>query len=161
MREPWLRSPTDIPSGFREEGFVVRPLTIHDVVKDYDAVMSSRRTLRGLFGPGSGWPEEDLSLEQDLIDIAWHQKEFELRSTFAYTIVDAEESRSLGCVYLFPSRHPSHEAEAFYWVRDSIANTPLGRLIDRSVRRWISTEWPFRRIAFPGRDVSWEEWTTS
>ena len=55
----------------------IRPITIHDLVKDYDAVMSSRDHLWAMFGEQWGWPPADLTLEQDLIDLGWHQKEFQ------------------------------------------------------------------------------------
>jgi mono/diheme cytochrome c family protein len=71
-----------IPPGFEGRGFKVRPITIHDVVKDYDAVMTSANRLRERF-PLWGWPPEDgMSLEDDLVDLAWHQKEAQLRRSF-------------------------------------------------------------------------------
>ena len=39
-----------------------------DVVKDYDAVMTSVEHLRSSF-PLWGWPPDDLSLEQNLVDL--------------------------------------------------------------------------------------------
>lgn len=77
-------------------------MTVNDVIKDYDAVMSSLNHLQGIFGPNSTWPEADLTLEQDLIDLGWHQKEFQIRSSFAYTVVSPDETRVLGCLYIFP-----------------------------------------------------------
>ena len=46
--------------------------------------MTSREQLWEQFGQGWGWPSEDLTLEQDLIDLAWHQKEAQRRSSFTY-----------------------------------------------------------------------------
>ena len=88
-----------IPSGIETEDFKIRILTINDVVKDYDAVMSSIDHLKGVFGPNNPWPDVDLTLEQDLIDLGWHQKEFQIRSSFAYTVMRPDESRCLGCPY--------------------------------------------------------------
>ena len=51
-----------VPENLVTETFRLRMLTIHDVVKDYDAVMTSRKYLQGVFGPRSDWPAEDLSL---------------------------------------------------------------------------------------------------
>ena len=102
MKTPWLPAPLPIPQGLVGDGWRLRPLTVHDVVKDYDAVMSSRAQLWELFGPGSDWPLESLSLEQDLIDLAWHQKEFQLRTSFTYTLVTLDGERVLGCVYVMP-----------------------------------------------------------
>jgi hypothetical protein len=65
----------DVPDLLETGRFKIRPLTIHDVVKDYDAVMTSREHLWEQFGQAWGWPSEELTLEQDLIDLASHQKE--------------------------------------------------------------------------------------
>jgi len=74
----------EIPIVLENDHFRIRTLTVNDVIKDYDAVMSSLNHLQGIFGPNSTWPEADLTLEQDLIDLGWHQKEFQIRSSFAY-----------------------------------------------------------------------------
>jgi hypothetical protein len=88
-----------------------------------------------------------------MIDICWHQKEFQLRRSFAYTVVDREEIRCLGCVYLFPSSRDGCDAEAFCWVRASEAAALDSELFD-SLQAWLAAEWPsFRRVAFPGRGV--------
>ena len=69
-------------------------LTIHDLVKDYDAVMSSVEHLKETYSAiwGSDWPE-GLTLEEDLIDLGWHQREFTLCNSFAYTVMSPDESR--------------------------------------------------------------------
>ena len=67
-----------IPPGIETVDFKLRMLTINDVVKDYDAVMSSVEHLAGVFGPDETWPA-GLTLEEDLVDLGWHQKEFELK----------------------------------------------------------------------------------
>jgi len=84
---PWIPGDFTVPTQLENEHFRLRTLTVNDVVKDYDAVMSSRDHLKSVFGPNSDWPQADLSLEQDLIDLGWHQKEFQIRSSFAYTVV--------------------------------------------------------------------------
>ena len=106
-----------VPSGIVTKNFRIRTLTIHDVVKDYDAVMSSVDFLQGVFGPNSSWPSEDLTLEQDLIDLGWHQKEFQKKSSFAYTVMTLDESKCLGCVYIDPSEKVNYDAKVVLWVR--------------------------------------------
>jgi hypothetical protein len=73
MKTPWLRAPHEAPPGLVTPRCRLRALLMSDAVGDYDAVMSSREALWECFGPGSDWPREDLSLEQDTIDLAWHQ----------------------------------------------------------------------------------------
>lgn len=62
---------TELPTGLEHERFRLRPITIHDTVRDYDAVMSSREHLWSLFGEAWGWSAASLALEQDLIGVAY------------------------------------------------------------------------------------------
>jgi hypothetical protein len=106
-----------VPVSLETANFRLRMLTINDVVKDYDAVMTSVDHLKGLFGRGSTWPSPDLSLEQDLIDLGWHQKEFQKRSSFAYTMMSLDEKLCLGCIYIYPTSEAGCDAEVYLWTR--------------------------------------------
>lgn len=147
-----------IPHGLETRRLRIRPLTVSDVVKDYDAVMTSVDHLKGVFGPDSGWPSPTMSLEQDLIDLGWHQKEFQRRSSFAYTVMSTDDLRCLGCMYIDPSPHPDYDAMVIAWVRQSEAATGLDEHLLTTIKDWLRTSWPFRNPGFPGRDISWEEW---
>jgi hypothetical protein len=144
MKPAWKPVAGPIPAGFETPRLRVRPLTIHDVVKDYDAVMSSRRELQGLF-PGSDWPRADLSLEQDLIDLAWHQKEFQIGSSYTYTVVSLDETQVLGCLYLFPPSLPEHEADVLFWVRTDQLARGLKSHLGNALDSWLSAAWGFTR----------------
>ena len=147
-----------IPSGIETNHFRIRALTINDVVKDYDAVMSSIDHLRGVFGPNSSWPSPELTLEQDLIDLGWHQKEFQMRSSFAYTVMKPDESQCLGCVYVDPSEKVGFDAKVILWIRKSEIKNGLDEKLYYAVKKWLSDEWWFSDVAFPGRKQSWHEW---
>jgi hypothetical protein len=90
-----------VPERLEGDGFHLRMLTIHDLVKDYDAVMTSADRLAGLMDPADTWPR-GLTLEDDLIDLGWHQREFTLRRSFAYTVMSPDEQTCLGCAYAAP-----------------------------------------------------------
>ena len=124
----------EIPELLETDRFRIRPLTIHDLVKDYDAVMTSREYLWEQFGQAWGWPKEDLTLEQDLIDLASHQKEAQRRSSFAYAVMRPHERVQLGCLYIFPSHKQGVDATAALWVRASeVARRPgPGAVWDRA-----------------------------
>ena len=115
----FVPSSVPIPSGIQTKDFKIRILTINDLVKDYDAVMSSLDHLKGIFGPTSSWPNEDLTLEQDLIDLGWHQKEFENKTSFAFTVMNLNESKCLGCIYIDPSEKVGYDARIIFWIRKS------------------------------------------
>ncbi|CAB1065943.1 hypothetical protein D1BOALGB6SA_10742 [Olavius sp. associated proteobacterium Delta 1] len=147
-----------IPSGIETQDFRIRSLTINDVVKDYDAVMSSVDHLNGVFGPSHPWPSVDLTFEQDLIDLGWHQKEFQIRSSFTYTVMNLDESRCLGCVYVYPSEKIGYDARVILWVRQSEVGNGLDEKLFSVVKKWLSEEWWFTSVAFPGRQLPWQDW---
>ena len=155
---PFVSAEFQIPEKLQTQEFRLRMLTVNDVVKDYDAVMTSVDHLAKVW-PGSGWPE-GLTFEQDLIDLGWHQKEFQIRRSFAYTAVNISESEVLGCVYVNPIRKRGYEAEVYLWVRKSELGKGLDSRLLVAVKGWLEKEWPLKNVAFPGRDIDWKTWNS-
>jgi hypothetical protein len=141
-----------VPERLETADFVLRPLTVHDVVRDFDAVMSSAAELKGRMADGSTWPD-GLTLEENLVDLGWHQREFTIRHSFAYTVVSPDGARCLGCCYIYPSADPAVDAEAFYWARGARIGDPADVALGAAFRGWLARDWPFRRVAFPGREA--------
>jgi len=147
LRHRGLRPTLVLPHGFdppatlEHERFRLRMLTVDDVEQDFEAIkerIAADGTVRG--APG-------LTLEQNLIDLGWHQKEFQLGRSFAYTVVAPDESRVLGCVYVDPDEEA--DAQVRLWVRlDAFGLDPV---LEEAVRAWIEREWPFERVRWPGR----------
>lgn len=152
---PFVPPEFEVPATLETEHFRLRMLTVNDVVKDFDAVTTSEQHLHDLYGPG--WPE-GLTLEQNLIDLGWHQKEFQRRSSFAYTVVAPDESRVLGCVYINPTRVTGYDSEVYLWARQSELAKGLEDQLEAAVREWLKVRWPFRNPALPGRDMPIDEW---
>jgi hypothetical protein len=153
-KTPFVAEAFRVPPGLETREFRLRMLTVNDVVKDYDAVMTSAAHLRGVF-PGGTWPD-GLTLEGNLIDLGWHQKEFARRTSFAYTVVSPDESRVLGCVYVNPTRKRGYDASVTFWVRQSGLANGLEERLAAAVREWLAKEWPFEAVAYPGRGVDWK-----
>ena len=151
----WVNKDFEAPVGLVTHGFRLRMLTVNDLVKDYDAVMASRDDIVGVFGPDSDWPRHDMSLEQDLIDLGWHQKEFQNGSSFAYTVMRLDEYECLGCVYIYPTQRQDTDAMVILWVR---SNSGIDKKLFEAVKTWINADWPFRQVAYPGRELSWQDW---
>lgn len=155
---PFVPSDFKVPEKLETEKFRLRMLTVNDVVKDYDAVMTSVEHLQGVFGPHSKWPSHNLTFEQDLIDLGWHQKEFQRRRSFAYTVMNLGESVCLGCVYINPTRKSGYDARIALWVRKSEFDKGLDTILFDAVKEWVVKEWPFKNTAYPGRDIDWDKW---
>lgn len=135
-----------VPAGLETPQFRLRMLTVNDVVKDFEAI------LERVGDDGEPRPPEGLTIEQNLIDLGWHQKEFQLRQSFAYSVVAPDERRVLGCVYLYPPSDESHDVDVRLWVRRSAWENGLDSELESAVRAWVVEAWPFERPAFPGRD---------
>ena len=155
--KPFVPAGFKIPDTLETAHFRARMLTVNDVVKDYDAVMTSIEHLQKMYA-STDWPTKDLTLEQDLIDLGWHQKEFQLRRSFAYTIVSPDESQVIGCLYINPTKKSDYDANITMWVRSSMLDTGLDTMLFNAVKEWIAKEWPFKKVAYPGREIKWEEW---
>ncbi len=100
---PLVPDSFEVPQVLETGRLRLRPLTIQDAVKDFDAVITSETHLRTVYDPGGEWPS-GLTLEQNIVGLGWHQAEFQLRTSFAYTVVSLDETEVLGCVYFYPAR---------------------------------------------------------
>ncbi|GAA4082432.1 hypothetical protein [Actinomadura miaoliensis] len=151
-RRAFLPEDFVVPTLVAGPRFRIRPITVHDVVKDYAAVRGSLERLRERFGPDWGWPDEEFTFDQALIDIAWLQKEGQLRRSFSYAVTTPDEERQLGRIHIAPSDTPDADAVVVFWVRDDQDDPALERELEDFVREWVVTTWPFSTVRFPGRD---------
>jgi hypothetical protein len=122
--------------------FQIRPITVHDVVKDYGAVVGSLDRLAG----------REFTFEQALIDVAWLQKEGQLRRSFSYVVITPDGERQVGRIHVAPSDEPGSDAVVVFWVCADEENSILEKELDEFVRTWTTTAWPFDNVRFPGRD---------
>ena len=139
-----------VPALVETPRFRMRSITIHDVIKDYDAVMTSRAHLWQRFGAIWGWPAETLSIEENLVDLGWHQKEFALRSSFDYAVLASDEKRILGCVYVDPPHAEGTDADIWFWARQSELASGLEDALEEFLVGWLATSWPFARVSLNG-----------
>ena len=153
---PFVEATFSVPAGFATDDFRIRMLTVNDVIKDYDAVMSSVEELKSR-KPEANWPE-GLTLEENLIDLGWHQREFLNRDSFTYTVVSLDESKVLGCVYIYPTRKINFDAEVYSWVRETPLGVGMDSQLHNAVRVWLTDTWPFGNVAYPGREIDWDTW---
>jgi hypothetical protein len=133
----------DVPLGLEHEQFRLRMLTVDDVVKDFDALCER------VDQEGRRQPPFVETVAQNLVDLGWHQKEFEVRRSFAYTVVVPDESRVLGCVYVNPSE--THDARVWMWLRRGAWEDGLDPLLEAAVRDWLEREWPFQTVDWTDR----------
>jgi len=157
--KPWLprdwEHPTrvDLPTGHH-----LRPIRAADVELDMPAVMGSRERLWSLYGQAWGWPPATMTHDQDRDDLARHEREIGRHESFNYALLDAEERRLLGCVYIDPAEKVGADDEISWWVIDELVGGDVERALDALVPAWIARDWPLTAPRYIGRDITWEEW---
>ncbi len=152
-RRPLLPDGQRPPETFSGPGFEARPLRLADAEADHEAVIASRDRLRGSMDPGDTWPD-GLTLHENRVDLGWHEREFTLGHSFAWTIVAPGGAPTLGCAYLYPADREGAEAMAFWWVRPEADDLAPG--IEAAYRAVLAAL-PLE-IALPGRDIGWDDW---
>jgi hypothetical protein len=86
-------------------------------------------------------------LEQDLIELASHQREAQRRRSFAYVVLRPDDRVQLGCVHMVLSEKQGLDAAAALWVRASEVPGDLDEELYRTVRHWLAQRWPLSRVA--------------
>lgn len=141
----------DPPTGFDGPGFQLEPLGPQHNERDHEAWMSSIEHIHSTpgFEPPVEWPAP-MSLEANLSDLEGHARDFENRDGFTYSIVDRDDV--IGCVYIYPSNDPDHDAFVTSWVRASRAQ--MDSVVYRSLSVWIAEVWPFEAPLYAARPES-------
>ena len=130
-------------------GAHLRPIQGSDVEIDYPAVMGSRERLWKKYGQAWGWPPATMTVDQDRKDLERHAREINAYMSFNYAVLDEDESRLPGCVYLDPpGADESTDVTVSWWVTDDHVGTPLEHELEEFVPRWVTEAWPFSRPRF-------------
>jgi hypothetical protein len=139
----------DVPRAFKGTGFRLEPLGSKHNERDFEAWMSSIEHIHatpGFDGPDAEWPAP-MTIEENLGDLVRHAEDFESRTGFTYSIRDRSEV--IGCLYIYPSTDPNHDARVTSWVRAS--RPEMDVVVWREVSQWLSDDWPFTNPRYDAR----------
>ncbi len=151
-----------IPDGLSTEEFTLRPILATDAELDYAAVMESKDYLRTW--EQTTWPEDDFTVAANRADLENLEQRHAKRQALTYTVMNPEETKCLGCVYIMPtdarmfagatiapigdSEWDDYDAAVYFWVRKSqLAARTDRRLLD-ALRSWLAQGWNLRRHVF-------------
>lgn len=146
--------------GFAAVDFMVRPLVPADVELDHEAVVSSREFLYH-WEQDPPYPPEDFSVDDNLEDLVEMDRRHREGLRYTYTVMNTDETETLGCVYLLPNDDPfyrtavvtSHDgsdlasidATVSFWVRVSTWEAGFERTLLAAVLDWLRSEWTLER----------------
>jgi hypothetical protein len=137
------------PAGIATDRYLLEPLGPQHNLSDYDAWTSSMEHIHATPGfPDGDWPQE-MPLAENLADLERHARDFGRLQGFTYTVLDPASRAVIGCVYIYPSKLPGHDADVRLWVRATHAE--LDQPLWQTVSEWLERDWPFRSVSAPGR----------
>lgn len=134
------------PLAFEAGAYRLEPLGPQHNERDHAAWMGSIDHIRstpGFDGPDADWPVA-MPLEQNLEDLEMHARHFVERSGFTYSILDGDEV--VGCLYIYPSPDPAHDARVASWVVSGRAGDEPE--LRRAIVEWLASSWPFSNPAY-------------
>jgi YVTN family beta-propeller protein len=99
-----------------------------------------------------------ITLAEDYGELKRHEWEFQNHTAFAYGILTPDRQEELACVYINPSPKAGYDATVRLWVTKQGAAAGLEPVLEKAVREWVKARWPFKSVAYPGRDIPTAEW---
>jgi len=134
----------NIPGRIETEHFIARKLCAVDNELDYAAWYSSIEIIRKT--RGGNWPTIEMTKEENMIDLSWHQREFEFKSSFAYTVMNLNETECLGCFYIYPfgkgmsstiKPESGYDIEVSWWVTQQMYDKGFYKELQKFVKDFV------------------------
>ncbi|MBF9150150.1 twin-arginine translocation pathway signal protein [Novosphingobium jiangmenense] len=139
-------------------GFRLVPLGPDLVKIDFEAYMSSIEHLQQTFTRSTAWPHPGITDAEAMVDMETEQARFAHRKSFAYAVLTPDGKRERGCVYVQPSPVPGYGAVVRMWVTKAEYDAGFDAQLQAWVMQWMTKDWPFAKVAYPGRTISWDHW---
>lgn len=155
---PLVPADFNVPTLVETGDFKIVPLGPELVKIDFDAYMASIEHLQKTFTRSTDWPHKGISDADAMRDMETEQARFRQRTSFAYSVLTKDGRRERGCVYVYPSPVAGYDAEVRLWVTKAEYDAGFDAELFAWVTNWMRKDWPFAKIAYPGRAIAWEKW---
>lgn len=155
---PWVAADFAVPEEAAGPGFRLAPLGPVLVAVDYAAYMSSITHLQQTFTRSTDWPHPGITDEEAMADMENEAARFKARASFAYGVLTPDGTRERGSLYVSPSPVAGYDAVVRMWVTKADYDAGFDQVLYDWAQGWIARQWPFARVAYPGRAITWEEW---
>ena len=144
------------PTTFEGKGFKVEPLSHYNMIQEYAAIQKSGKSIATRLRKNEA-DYANYPVQKEVIEVGWHMAERRRRHCFAYAVMSLDHTACLGVLYINPTKKNDYDALVLMWT---VPDAPKGldAEVYGSLKRWIAEQWPFAKVGYPGRDVSFEEW---
>lgn len=155
---PFVAPDFAVPTSAEGPGFKLVPFSPALAKVDFAAYMSSIEHLQTTFSRSTGWPHAGITDADAIKDMEGEQAAFNARRSFDYSVLTPDGSRERGSVYISPSPVPGYDAVVRLWVTKAEYDAGFDAELYRWVSGWVGQEWPFAKVAYPGRSIDWATW---
>lgn len=152
-----------MPDGFsapvrlEHEDLIARPLSRIDLQADLEGVNTSIDIIQKT--RGGSWPTEKLTEEFDLLDLAWHEREFRDANSFAYVVYDTQGDY-VGCVYIYAmgvrtdlsEGTSEYDADVSWWVTQAKYDAGYYEKLYMAVQAWLGL-FPFVKVYYSNKVI--------
>lgn len=154
---PIIESKT-APTYLEYSGLIARPLTRNDIDDDLVAVNENIEIIKRT--RGGKWPTGQLTKEEDLLDLAWHEREFNDGNSFAYVVRD-ESQNYIGCFYLYGLGYRTllteglidFDVDASWWVTKSAYDKGMYSKLQEALNKWLVEDFGFKKPYFSNVEI--------
>jgi hypothetical protein len=134
-----------------------KTLTRADLEADMEGVNSSLKLIRRT--RGGSWPSEPVTEDFDLLDLAWHEREFRDGSSFAYVVYN-EKGEYIGCVYLYPvgvrteltEELMEYDLDVSWWVTTAAYEQGYYEKLYLAIKEWMK-QLPVEKIYYSNKEI--------
>lgn len=145
------------PNELTYEDLRAKTLTRADLKADMEGVNSSLELIRST--RGGSWPSEPVTEEFDLLDLAWHEREFRDGTSFAYVIY-SDKGEYVGCVYLYPmgvrteltEELMEYDLDVSWWVTAEAYEQGYYEKLYRAIQDWMK-QLPVEKIYYSNKEI--------
>lgn len=145
------------PGKLEYEDLRAKTLTRADLKADIEGVNSSLELIRKT--RGGSWPSEPVSKDFDLLDLAWHEREFRDDTSFAYVVYN-DRNEYIGCFYLYPmgvrtelsEELMNYDVDASWWVTSKAYEQGYYEKLYKALQQWLS-EFPVAKVYYSNKEI--------
>jgi hypothetical protein len=147
-KTPFVPATFAVPGPPKVGNYVWNILQPEILAQDYQFLINQA----GRTSPMSSTTAEDYG------EVKRHEWEFQHHTAFAYGILSPDKQSELACVYINPSPKQGYDATVRLSLTKQGMEAGLDPLLEKAVRDWVKAKWPFKTVAYPGRDMPMTEW---
>jgi hypothetical protein len=153
---PLVPSDFMAPTTFGSESFKVEPLSYYNMIQEYAAVQKSGKNIAACLRKNEA-DYQNYAVQKEVIEVGWHMAERRRRHCFAYAIMSPDHKTFLGALYVNPTKKKDYDALVLMWT---VPDAPKGLdgEVYEALKKWIAEKWPFAKVGYPGREMSFVDW---